>query len=133
MISPMNSSWRGRGAVFTGLACCLIAAGCGSSSKSSSSSNAGSTPAAAASPTAATAIEIKDFKYKPPDLKAKAGAKLQIKNADSAEHTLTADDGAFDSGTIKPNGKGSVAFKKAGTYSFHCSFHAFMHGKVTVS
>ena len=133
MISPTDSPWRARGALFAGLACCLIAAGCGSSSKSSSSSNAGSTPAAAASPTAATSIQIKDFKYNPPDLKVKAGAKLQIVNGDPAEHTLTADNGAFDSGTIKANGKGSVTFKKAGTYSYHCSFHAFMHGKVTVS
>lgn len=139
MISSKNTVWRARGALLLGFACCLVAAGCGSSKSSSSSSTPSSTAAAAATtatpaqPTAATTIKIVSFKYQPPSLKVKAGARIRIDNSDSAEHTVTADNGAFDSGTVKPNGKGSVTFTKPGTYSYHCAFHAFMHGKVTVS
>jgi len=107
----------------------FVAVACGSSSKKSSGSNAGSAPAQA---TSSGPINIKQFKYDPPSLTVKAGTKVAIANGDPDQHTVTADNGAFDSGTLKPNGSGSVTFTKAGTFPYHCAFHPFMHGTVTV-
>ncbi len=53
-------------------------------------------------------------------------------------HTVTSDDGStFDSQakgvTGNPGDTFSFTFTKAGTYSYHCTFHANMTGKITVS
>jgi plastocyanin len=111
------------------LVSCLLVAACGGSSKKSSGSNASSTPPQAAS---SGPIKISQFKYVPPSLTVTAGTKVAIANGDPDQHTVTADGGAFDSGTLKPNGSGSVTLTKAGTFPYHCAFHPFMHGTVTV-
>ena len=46
-------------------------------------------------------------------------------------HTAT-DKGAFDTGRIKPGHSVSVRFGHKGTFSYHCSIHPFMHGKIVV-
>jgi plastocyanin len=62
------------------------------------------------------------------------GQKVPVTNADSAEHTATSDvAGLFAADDIK-NGK-TVTFTaptKAGTYTFHCTYHASMHGTLVV-
>jgi plastocyanin len=127
-------SWRVRCGFALVLASCVLVAACGGSSKKSSNS----TPAQATSATSAAGsvssgpIRISQFKYLPPSLTVKAGTKLAIANGDPDQHTVTADGGAFDSGTLKPNGSGSVTLTKVGTFPYHCAFHPFMHGTVTV-
>lgn len=93
------------------------------SSASASSTAAGST----------AAITVRDFAYGSA-LVVAAGAKVTVTNMDSAEHTVTADDGsAFD---VDVKGSGATATftapSKPGTYAFHCSFHPGMHGTLTV-
>ncbi|HEV7864814.1 MAG TPA: plastocyanin/azurin family copper-binding protein [Acidimicrobiia bacterium] len=46
-------------------------------------------------------------------------------------HTVTADDGSFDSGKMT-DGEFKHAFDKPGTYGYHCSIHPDMKGMVTV-
>jgi plastocyanin len=87
------------------------------------------TPAAKAKAT----ITIDDFAFKPTPLKVKAGAKVTVKNDDSATHTLTADKGAFDAGKIESGDSGSVVVKKPGTYKYHCEIHDFMKGTITAT
>jgi plastocyanin len=53
-------------------------------------------------------------------------------NQDSTKHTVTANDGSFNSGDILPGGTWSYMFKTPGTYSFHCIYHSWMKGTVTV-
>jgi plastocyanin len=51
-------------------------------------------------------------------------------------HTATADDGSFDSSTKVTGNKGDVfsfTFTKAGSFAYHCNYHANMKGTVTVS
>ena len=51
-------------------------------------------------------------------------------------HTATADDGSFDSATKVTGNKGDVfsfTFTKAGSFPYHCNYHANMKGTVTVS
>jgi plastocyanin len=52
-------------------------------------------------------------------------------NQDSVVHTVTASDGSFDSGDIHP-GMTFIHTFSAGTYSYHCTYHSYMKGSITV-
>jgi plastocyanin len=52
-------------------------------------------------------------------------------NQDSTKHTVTASDGSFDSADIQAGGSWSHTFA-AGTYTYHCAYHNWMTGTITV-
>jgi plastocyanin len=60
------------------------------------------------------------------------GGKVIWQNEDSAPHTATADDGSFDTGTLEEGKLKSETFKEAGTFTYICSVHPYMHGTVEV-
>lgn len=105
-------------------------AACGGSSSSGHASGASS---GASSGAAADTIVIKNFGYAPSNLTVTAGAKVTVKNEDTATHTVTADSGAFDTGDISPGHSATFTAPKAGHYAYHCAIHNFMHGTLTVS
>jgi plastocyanin len=119
----------------------LIAAGCGGSSNNNPSGLATTTgPSIAASTTTAggtssgsTAATIQNFAFHPPTTNAKVAQKVTWSNDDSTTHTVTADNGSFDSGNLSPGKSFSFTFAKSGTMKYHCSIHSFMHGTVNVS
>jgi plastocyanin len=47
-------------------------------------------------------------------------------------HTLTADQGAFDSNNLSPGNAFSFTFSQAGTYTYHCKIHPSMMGTILV-
>lgn len=51
---------------------------------------------------------------------------------DSAQHTVTSDDGKFDSGLQSKGQNFTFKFTAAGTYKYHCSVHPLMLGTITV-
>jgi len=53
-------------------------------------------------------------------------------NYDSAEHTVTATDGSFNSGAIQPGQTYSHTFTSPGTFSYYCVIHPWMKGTVIV-
>lgn len=53
-------------------------------------------------------------------------------NSDNAPHTVTANDASFDSGNMAPHQLYSFTFTKPGTYDYHCIYHPWMVGTVTV-
>ncbi len=92
-----------------------------------------STPATSASAGSTAAITVRDFAYGTP-LVVDAGAQVTVTNMDSAEHTVTADDGSAFDVDVKGSG-GTASFtapSKPGTYAYHCTFHPGMHGTLTV-
>jgi len=107
----------------------LLLAGCGGGSSSA-------TPAAASKttkPAGSARIAISNFKFKPPAIQVKVGAKLTFTNNDSSPHTATSRDGkAFDTGTLKQGATKTVTVSKPGTYAYFCSFHPFMNATVKV-
>jgi plastocyanin len=124
----------------------LVAAGCGGGSSSATSSYDGSQAvyqtkpkaaktAAAAAPATAQAprVAIKDSSFQPNRIKLHAGQKVTFVNDDEIAHTVTAQDGTFDSGTLQQGAKFSFTAKKAGTISYVCSFHPRMTGTIEVS
>jgi plastocyanin len=78
-------------------------------------------------------IDISNFMYSPTVLTVKVGSTITVTNTDEAEHTATSDtEGAFDTGTLNKGQSMSFKVNKVGTFSYHCSFHAFMHGTIKV-
>ncbi|GAB3668643.1 hypothetical protein GCM10027596_39710 [Nocardioides korecus] len=75
---------------------------------------------------------ISGFAYHAPTHVA-PGAVVVVMNSDAAAHTVTADGaGGFD---VKVDPGATVTFKAPstpGSYKFHCTYHAAMHGSLTV-
>ncbi len=61
-----------------------------------------------------------------------AGVQVQWINQDGTAHTVTADDARFHSDILDRGQTFSQTFSAPGTYSYHCSIHPFMKGKVVV-
>src|SRR5215217_7862307 len=78
-------------------------------------------------------VSIKGFAFNPPNATVAPGTTVTWVNNDQAPHTATANDGAFDSGTLQPGQSYSFVFDKAGTYAYHCNIHPDMTGTITVS
>src|SRR5436305_15197012 len=90
-------------------------------------------PAATAPGSHKARVSIAGFAFKPATVTVKVGARVRWTNLDSAPHTATADRaGGFDTGTLNQHQTTTVRFSTAGTYTYHCAFHAFMTGTVTV-
>jgi plastocyanin len=53
-------------------------------------------------------------------------------NNDSAPHTVTANDGSFNSGNLAPGQSFAYTFTSPGTYTYHCTYHPWMVASVTV-
>jgi PKD repeat protein len=54
-------------------------------------------------------------------------------NFENVTHTVTADGGSFESGSIQQNQSFSYRFNKSGIFSYHCSIHPSMTGIVNVT
>lgn len=96
-------------------------------------------PVAAAPPQPATVgggdtirVVMRDLAYGTQDLIVTPGTTVVWVNEDPVEHTVTADDGAFDSGTIAPRRSWAMTFTRPGRHTFHCTPHPFMTGTVLV-
>lgn len=95
------------------------------------------TPTPTAAPTTApttngNSITIANFAFAPATLTVKVGTKVTWTNNDSATHTVTALQGAFDSGDLPTGQSFSFTFTKAGTYNYHCAIHASMTATIVV-
>jgi len=53
-------------------------------------------------------------------------------NNDSSIHTVTANDGSFDSGYLNTGASYTYTFTQPGVYEYHCQVHPWMIGSVTV-
>ena len=94
-------------------------------------SQAGSVPVAPTN--GSTAVEARDFAFNPATLTVPSGSKVTWTNNDTTAHTVTFDDASSDSGPLDPLSTFDHTFATAGTFSYHCSIHSFMHGTVTVT
>lgn len=103
-------------------------AGCSSGSTSPPPATTG----AGTSSSASGEFTIKAYKF--PAFTASPGQKLTLVDGDGEPHSVTADDGSFDSGSFDNTAPGSlVAPTKPGTYAVHCTVHPSMHGTLTVT
>jgi plastocyanin len=93
-------------------------------------------PTEAAS-TSASIVEPSDdpdsWSYDPPTLTVNVGDKVTWKNNGEDVHTVTSDDGSFDSGDIKAGASWSYTFTTPGTYTYYCAPHTWMAATVVVN
>ena len=75
---------------------------------------------------------IHNLVYNPGTVTVAAGGTVTWTNRDAVTHTITADDGSFDSGLIAPGASWSHTFARPGRVAIHCTPHPFMHGTVVV-
>ena len=80
----------------------------------------------------ATRAEIRGMAFGPSRLEVTAGTTITWTNNDQLVHTVTADDGSWDSGAIEPGQAWSHAFAQPGEYAFHCTPHPFMKAVIVV-
>jgi plastocyanin len=78
-------------------------------------------------------VVIRDTAYNPAKVTTKVGDAVVWAFDDNGQaHSVTADDGSFDSGKMT-TGKFSHTFDKPGEYAYHCQVHPEMHGLVVVT
>jgi plastocyanin len=88
---------------------------------------------------ATTSVSIKGRGYHPDSIIVRAGTIVQWSNDEKdlpftkTNHTVTADDGSFDSGVLAPGDTFRLAFPTAGSFPYHCRIHANMTGLITVN
>ena len=75
---------------------------------------------------------IENYSFSPAEIRIGKGIEVIWKNSDGVEHTVTAADGSFDSGTLGPDSVYKKRFDKPGTYSYHCEMHPSMAGSIVV-
>jgi plastocyanin len=77
-------------------------------------------------------IKIDNFSFAPPTLTVKAGTQITWTNRDDIPHTVVSDDQSFKSKVLDTDEKFTFTPDKPGTYSYFCSIHPKMTGKVVV-
>jgi plastocyanin len=79
------------------------------------------------------AVSISGFAFEESTLEIPVGTRVSWVNDDPADHTVTSEDGSFDSGTIAPGDGFAVRFEEPGDYPYRCAIHPDMRGTVVVS
>lgn len=91
------------------------------------------TSSAASGQSSAAQVIIKNFQYQPTQLSVKPGETVTFRNEDIYDHTVTADDGSFNSGNI-PGGKTwTLKITQPGTIGYHCIPHPNMKAQLVAS
>jgi plastocyanin len=80
----------------------------------------------------ARSVGIGDNFFDPPNVAVEPGSTITWTNNGARPHTVTADDGSFDSGVLNPGDSYTVAFDGQGTVTYYCAIHPEMRGSVTV-
>lgn len=118
------------------VAATVLLAGCGGSGGSAKGSGSVTTTGAADAQTATVGM-TDQLRFSPGTVLAKVGTvTLDVKNEGQVPHNLVFDNsklgktGTVDGTSDEPL---KVTFPKAGTYTFVCTFHPGMTGKVVVS
>jgi plastocyanin len=83
-------------------------------------------------------VIIVNFSFSPKSLSVQAGDTVVWTNQGSVAHTVTADNGSFNSGSLSPGQSFSQTFASSGIVAYHCMFHGAaggigMSGRITVN
>jgi plastocyanin len=70
--------------------------------------------------------------FSPATLTTTVGSTVIWKNTSQVAHTVTSDDGTFDSGDLPAGGTFRFTFTKPGTYHYICAYHPWMVGTIIV-
>ncbi len=88
--------------------------------------------ALAADAPAGAQVVIDNFSFTPQTLTVKAGTPITWTNRDDIPHTVVSEDKTFKSKALDTDETFTFTLSKPGTYSYFCSIHPKMTGKVVV-
>lgn len=77
-------------------------------------------------------VQVDNFSFGPETLTVPVNSAVIWVNKDDVPHTITSTDGLFKSKALDTDDKYSYTFTQPGTYSYYCSIHPKMMGKVVV-
>ena len=77
-------------------------------------------------------VSVDNFTFGPDTLTVAANSTVTWINKDDVPHTIASNDGLFKSKALDTDDKYSYTFTKPGTYSYFCSIHPKMVGKIVV-
>jgi len=83
--------------------------------------------------TAPTVVSTIDRSFQPASVEVAAGDTVTWSNDDTEGHTVTAIDGAFNSGVMTVGDEFSMSFDTPGTFDYFCAIHPEMTGMVVVT
>lgn len=78
-------------------------------------------------------VTIADFNFTPGTTSVHVGDTVTWVNNGPSPHSATANNGSFNTGVLKKGQSGSHTFTQAGTFTYFCSVHPFMHGTIVVA
>jgi plastocyanin len=78
-------------------------------------------------------VKIMNFAFTPARVEVSAGTRVVWTNEDSDPHTVTTDRSGFSSQALDTGQTYARVMSKAGTVTYHCTIHPFMHGTVVVA
>jgi plastocyanin len=70
--------------------------------------------------------------FDPASLKARVGDTVVWRNDGDQKHTVTADDGSFDSGMLAPGASFTRLLQATGVVRYHCTPHPWMKGVISI-
>lgn len=80
----------------------------------------------------ATEVRVDNFTFAPQALTVPLNSTVTWVNKDDVPHVIASNDGLFKSKALDTDDNYSYTFSKAGTYSYYCSVHPKMVGKIVV-
>ena len=80
----------------------------------------------------AAQVKIDNFVFSPNPLTVPAGSTIRWTNHDDIPHNVVGDDKSFKSKVLATDETFTYTFTKPGTYTYSCSIHPKMTGKVVV-
>lgn len=80
----------------------------------------------------AKTVFMENNMFDPLSVTISAGTAVTWTNKENATHSVTSDDGIFESGDMEMNDSYTFTFVTAGTYKYHCSYHTAIKGRVEV-
>ena len=77
-------------------------------------------------------VMISNLSFQPASITVGRGSTIVWRNQDTVAHTVTAEDGSFDSGTIVAGDMFVQKFDKVKTYTYSCGIYPEMKGTIIV-
>jgi len=81
---------------------------------------------------AETAVKIDNFIFSPNPITVAASTTVRWTNRDDIPHNIVSDDKSFKSKALDTDETFAYTFTKPGTYTYFCSIHPRMTGKIVV-
>jgi 3',5'-cyclic-AMP phosphodiesterase len=80
----------------------------------------------------ASKVSIDNFTFTPSTLSVAKGTHVSWTNHDDIPHTVAEDNGRFKSKPLDTGDSFEHVFLESGTFSYYCTLHAHMRGKIVV-